>query len=250
MELPRGGSVVSVNSHSPDKMDYAPTVINVQSGETWPNQPGTVPDINDVTMRMKQMEADMQRMQQQMAQQFKNFPMMAPPMIAEGIPQGIPQGMPQGMPPAPFMPIDMGRPLTPTMGGRPLTPTMDTMGRPLTPNMMNMPQNLPMDPMAGTLTGRGPKKHLKLQLDMGEFQPDEIQVKHDKNKLEVHAQHEEKAPDRVACRVFRQSYQLPPDHKLTKLQSHVTPEGKLALEGNVKPQYRVKFAEDVGTPPK
>lgn len=249
MEVPRndpGVASVSVGGPTPNQ-GFAPTIINVQSQQD--GQSGFTDNTMDMSARMKQIESDMRRMQEHVQAQFRNFP-MAPPTMPEGFmapPSLIPMDITH-----PLQPQTMGRPLTPTMQmGRPLTPTMQmTQGRPLTPTLNpDLSQQSPvipahnMDTISRTLDGKG-KKQLKLQFDMQEFKPDEIQVKAQKNKLEVHAQHEEKEPNRVACRVFHQQYSLPKDVKLTKMQYKVTPEGVLDVEGAVKPQYRVKFAAE------
>lgn len=85
------------------------------------------------------------------------------------------------------------------------------------------------------------KKQLKLHLDMKNFTPEEIKVKKEKNKLEVHAHHEEKEPNRVSCRVFHQQYVLPQDVRITKLDSKIAADGTLTVESPIKPRHRVKI---------
>ena len=98
-----------------------------------------------------------------------------------------------------------------------------------------------------SLGAKGGKKQLKLNLDMHEFAPDEVKVRSDKNKLEVTAHHEEKDPNRITCRVFKQQYHLPENTRMAKLQYDMSPQGELKVEGTVKPRHRVKWAEDTLT---
>ena len=78
---------------------------------------------------------------------------------------------------------------------------------------------------------------------MQDFKPEEVSVKKDKNKLEVHAHHEEKEPNRVACKVFHQQYHLPKNVRLAKMEYDMDPEGTLTVRSPVKPRHNVKFEE-------
>ena len=88
---------------------------------------------------------------------------------------------------------------------------------------------------------RNGKKQLNLHLNMANFNPSDVQVKTNKNSLEVSAHHEEKNPNRVSCRVFHQKYELPQDVRLAKTQYNMNNDGTLDVHSKVKPNYRVKF---------
>ncbi len=87
------------------------------------------------------------------------------------------------------------------------------------------------------------RRQLQLKFDMQDFRPEEVSVKKDKNKLEVHAHHEEKEPNRVACKVFHQQYHLPKNVRLAKMEYAMDPEGTLTVKSPVKPRHNVKFEE-------
>ncbi len=88
------------------------------------------------------------------------------------------------------------------------------------------------------------KKEIKLIVDMHEFQPDEIRVRKDRNKLRVHAYHEEKDDNRVSCKMFQQSYCLPKNVRVTQLESAVDEAGTLTVKSSLKPQKNVTFAKE------
>ena len=212
--------------------------------------------------QMKAMEENMKRMQKHMEEQFKNFDMNNPPSIAppEGFPplmdptkimspqKGINEPLVPGVPtpvpnftsqPSGFAAITGGpsssqsAPVS-TMTSKPSTalppgsvhPGMDTM------ELNRCIQNTPDG-----------KKQLQLKFDMQDFKPEEVSVKKDKNKLEVHAHHEEKEPNRVACKVFHQQYHLPKNVRLAKMEYDMDPEGTLTVRSPVKPRHNVKFEE-------
>jgi len=107
------------------------------------------------------------------------------------------------------------------------------------------PGSLNGEPVGGgIMQDEDGKKQLKLQFDMHNFKPDEIKVKKDKHRLEVHAHNEVRTPDRISCRVFHQQYDLPKDVRLTKVNSKVSPDGLLTVESPVKTRHRVKFAPE------
>ena len=88
------------------------------------------------------------------------------------------------------------------------------------------------------------KKEIKLSVDMHEFQPDEIRVRKDRNKLRVHAYHEDKDDKRVSCKMFQQSYCLPKNIRVTQLESSVDEAGTLTVKSSLKPQKNVTFAKE------
>ena len=217
--------------------------------------------------QMKAMEENMKRMQKHMEEQFKNFDMNNPPAIAP------PEGFPQLMEPSKIMP-------PPNVGikgiNEPLIPGIQTP----VPNFTSQPlgftaitgvppsgQSTPSSTMTSrSSTGGLPavtfhpgmdtmelnrciqntpdgKKQLQLKFDMQDFKPEEVSVKKDKNRLEVHAHHEEKEPNRVACKVFHQQYHLPKNVRLAKMEYAMDPEGTLTVKSPVKPRHNVKFEE-------
>ncbi len=97
-------------------------------------------------------------------------------------------------------------------------------------------------------TGPDGKKEIKLSLDMHEFQPDEIRVRKDRNKLRVHAYHEERDDNRMSCKMFQQNYCLPKNVRVTKMESVVDKDGTLTVKSSLKPKLNVTFAqeEDIG----
>ena len=233
--------------------------------------------MENMNQQMRTMEENMQRMQQHMEQSFRNFnlggTMSPPPMInsmatlprmpnmfpkVQDFSHGtLPRGRPntnqhmiaqrqnscpvQGSPPSPSQSSTTGSIYV--KGPQPNIIACSPQHSPVTGKMMPSPGFITPDPMGSCITeGNDGKKQLKLQFDMHDFKPDEIKVKKDKNRLEVHAHHEEKQPDRISCRVFHQQYDLPKDVRLTKLNSSVTPDGYLTVESPVKPRHRVKFA--------
>ena len=220
--------------------------------------------------QLKAMEENMKRMQKHMEEQFKNFNMNNPPSMA------IPEGFPPMLEPMKILP-------PPSAGitgiSEPLVPGVPTP----VPNFTSQPTNysdssrsdftpVGYSTPSSTLTSRSSnmaplpagslhpgmdtmelnrciqdtpdgKKQLQLRFDMQDFKPEEVSVKKDKNKLEVHAHHEEKEPNRVACKVFHQQYHLPKNVRLAKMEYAMDPEGTLTVRSPVKPRHNVKFEE-------
>ena len=212
--------------------------------------------------QMKAMEENMKRMQKHMEEQFKNFNMNNPPSIAppEGFPplmdptkimtpqKGINESLVPGVPtpvpnftsqPSGFAAIAGGPPCGQSAPVSTMTSKSSTAHPPgsVHPGMDTMELNRCIQ---NTPDG---KKHLQLKFDMQDFKPEEVSVKKDKNKLEVHAHHEEKEPNRVACKVFHQQYHLPKNVRLAKMEYDMDPEGTLTVRSPVKPRHNVKFEE-------
>ena len=227
--------------------------------DTWPKgHPTTAGDANwnkvqsssnsqdDVNTRMRTMQQDMERMQRQMQDQFRHLQVAPPPapLSLGGDQQGFPNFPPIMPPPLTKFPDSL-------IDIRP--PSVQNLGLSSSPMMeANFPTMMKPEMAMQTIMDNDPenksgKKQLKLQLDMHDFNPDEVRVRADKNKLEVSAHHEEKDPNRVTCRVFKQQYHLPTNVRMAKMQYNMTPEGELRVEGTVKPRHRVKFAENTLT---
>lgn len=201
--------------------------------------------MTDISHSMMSMEQNMKRMQKQMEEQFRAMSMgtpMAPTMV---MPQFDNFGTFARIK-APFNNDDGGGLLS--IAG-PSSPGSSTLG----PSSLSSVSPPSPSPSSSTATDdpyyidHNGKKHLKMQFDMQDFKPEEVQVKKERNRLEVSALHEEKEPNRVSCRVFHQQYHLPKDIRLTKVDSKFSPDGTLTVESAVKPRHRVKFVED-GSP--
>lgn len=211
----------------------------------------------DISHSMLSMEQNMKRMQRQMEEQFRAMSMgspMGPPAMMVPHPMDNFGTFPRIK--SPFNPAEQQDDRLLSIAGGPRSPapsTVSTIG-PSSVSSLSPPSpsisssTTTEDP--GVIMDRNGKKHLKMQFDMQDFKPEEVQVKKDRNRLEVSALHEEKEPNRVSCRVFHQQYHLPKDVRLTKVDSKFSPDGTLTVESAVKPRHRVKFAmEDGANPP-
>ena len=220
--------------------------------------------------QMRAMEENMKRMQKHMEDQFKNFNMNNPTTMVP--PDGFPPMMDPTkiMPPPPNIGVQgINEPLIP---GVPTPVPHFNSQQPSGgfASITSAPPNGQSTPVS-TITSRSStsalppgsfhpgmdtmelnrciqdtpdgKKHLQLKFDMQDFKPEEVSVKKDKNKLEVHAHHEEKEPNRVACKVFHQQYHLPKNVRLAKMEYAMDPEGTLTVRSPVKPRHNVKFEE-------
>ncbi len=87
-------------------------------------------------------------------------------------------------------------------------------------------------------------KELQVHLDMHEFKPDEIKISKGKNKLDVSAYHEERGRHFVSKMTFEQHYKLPPNKRLTKLETAMDQSGTLMVKGSLKPVQNVTFAKE------
>ncbi len=87
-------------------------------------------------------------------------------------------------------------------------------------------------------------KVLNVHLDMHEFRPHEIKISKGKNKLDVSAYHEERGKHFVSKMTFEQHYKLPPNKRLTKLETTIDQSGTLMVKGSLKPVQNVTFAKE------
>ena len=217
--------------------------------------------------QMKAMEENMKRMQKHMEEQFKNFNMNNPPSFAppdgfpplmdpakimvpqKGINESLIPGVPTPVPNFTSQPTGYAA-ITGSPSSGQSTPVSTMTSKSSALAVPPSPAHPGMDTMElnrciqNTPDG---KKHLQLKFDMQDFKPEEVSVKKDKNRLEVHAHHEEKEPNRVACKVFHQQYHLPKNVRLAKMEYDMDPEGTLTVRSPVKPRHNVKFEEGTKT---
>ena len=85
-------------------------------------------------------------------------------------------------------------------------------------------------------------RKLRLSVDVGEFKPEEIVVKTDKNKLIVHAEHEEKLSGKTMHKEFNKEYELPESVDQTSISAYIGEEGKLYIEAPLKPQQQKRYS--------
>ncbi|XP_041367384.1 major egg antigen-like isoform X2 [Gigantopelta aegis] len=78
-------------------------------------------------------------------------------------------------------------------------------------------------------------KKLQLQVDVGEFNPDEIVVKTMERKLIVHAEHEEKLANRTLHKEFNKEYDLPESVDPGSITAYIGEDKKLTIEAPIKP---------------
>ncbi|KAK7098412.1 alpha-crystallin A chain-like [Littorina saxatilis] len=74
-------------------------------------------------------------------------------------------------------------------------------------------------------------KRLSLRFDCKEFKPEEISVKTVDNRLMVQAKHTEESPGRKVYREFSRQYVLPEKIDPMTLNSSLTADGVLSIEG-------------------
>ena len=80
------------------------------------------------------------------------------------------------------------------------------------------------------ITERDGSRKFKLQFDMRQFKPEEIQVKTAGNTLSVHAKHEEKDQGKSAFREYNRQYVVPKDVHPEQLASKLSTDGVLTIE--------------------
>ncbi|ESO97505.1 hypothetical protein LOTGIDRAFT_68082, partial [Lottia gigantea] len=73
-------------------------------------------------------------------------------------------------------------------------------------------------------------RKLRLQVDVGEFNPDEIIVKTMERKLIVHAEHEEKTQGRTLHKEFNKEYDLPESVDPTTISAYIGDDKNLTIE--------------------
>lgn len=73
-------------------------------------------------------------------------------------------------------------------------------------------------------------RKFRLQFDMRQFKPEEIQVRTAGNSLTVSAKHDEKDPNKAVFREYNRSYVLPKEVNPERLSSKLSTEGVLTIE--------------------
>uniref|UniRef100_A0A0B7ATA4 SHSP domain-containing protein n=1 Tax=Arion vulgaris TaxID=1028688 RepID=A0A0B7ATA4_9EUPU len=92
-------------------------------------------------------------------------------------------------------------------------------------------------------------RKLRLEVDIGEFKPEDVVVKTMDRKLIVHAEHEEKTSGRTLHKEFNKEYDLPESVDPATIQAYITDDKKLTIEAPLKPAqrklYTVTQSQDV-----
>jgi HSP20 family molecular chaperone IbpA len=73
-------------------------------------------------------------------------------------------------------------------------------------------------------------RQLKLQFDVRNFKPEELEIKTLDNKLMVHAKHQEESENSQVYREYQRQFLLPEGIELDKMKSVLSPEGVLTVE--------------------
>lgn len=148
-----------------------------------------------------QMEQHMRDMDRRMEEMFRSFHSLMPMDSAMG---SMPSGALSSMPSPPAMP--------------------------------NFGQMMPMRPMQELkidnpyVTDKDGNRKLKLDFDVRQFTPEEIQVKTQDRQLCVHAKHEEKGEHGQVYREYQRYFLLPDNLEPERLSSVLSPEGVLSIE--------------------
>ncbi|CAI9730151.1 Hypothetical predicted protein [Octopus vulgaris] len=85
-------------------------------------------------------------------------------------------------------------------------------------------------------------RKLQLQVDIGEFKPEEVVVKTMDRKLVVSARHEEKREGRTMHKEFNKEYELPESVDPMSVNAFLAEDGKLTIEAPLKPLPRQSYA--------
>ncbi|KAK7477579.1 hypothetical protein BaRGS_00031184 [Batillaria attramentaria] len=93
-------------------------------------------------------------------------------------------------------------------------------------------------------------RRMRLSVDIGEFNPDEIVVKTTERKLIVHAEHEERSAGRTLHKEFNKEYDLPESVDPSTIQAYMGDDRHLTIEAPLKPAvqrklYQVTQSQDV-----
>lgn len=111
---------------------------------------------------------------------------------------------------------------------------------------MTTPSSVVRNPIVTEADG---SRKLRLQVDIGEFTPEEIVVKTMDKKLIVHAAHEEKRQGRTMSREFNKEYELPESVDPMTVNAYLGDDGKLVIEAPLKsvarPTYSVSQSQDI-----
>ncbi|ESO83798.1 hypothetical protein LOTGIDRAFT_98782, partial [Lottia gigantea] len=73
-------------------------------------------------------------------------------------------------------------------------------------------------------------RKFRLQFDVRQFKPEEIMVKTEGQKLEIHAKHEEKGDNKSVYSEYHRQYLLPNELKTDRLVSKLSRDGVLSIE--------------------
>jgi len=125
------------------------------------------------------------------------------------------------------------RPMDSAMGPMP-SGALSSMPSP--PAMPNFGQMMPMQPMQELkidnpyVTDKDGNRKLKLDFDVRQFTPEEIQVKTQDRQLCVHAKHEEKGEHGQVYREYQRYFLLPDNLEPERLSSVLSPDGVLSIE--------------------
>ncbi|XP_005113030.1 major egg antigen [Aplysia californica] len=85
-------------------------------------------------------------------------------------------------------------------------------------------------------------RKLRLQVDIGEFSPEDVVVKTMDRKLIVHAEHEEKTAGRTLHKEFNKEYDLPESVDPATIQAYIADDKKLTIEAPLKPAQRKLYS--------
>ncbi|XP_059170873.1 major egg antigen-like [Physella acuta] len=85
-------------------------------------------------------------------------------------------------------------------------------------------------------------RKLRLQVDIGEFKPEDVVVKTMDRKLIVHAEHEEKTSGRTLHKEFNKEYDLPESVDPSTIQAYIADDKQLTIEAPLKPVQRKVYS--------
>ncbi|GFS17958.1 major egg antigen [Elysia marginata] len=85
-------------------------------------------------------------------------------------------------------------------------------------------------------------RKLRLQVDIGEFRPEDVVVKTMDRKLIVHAEHEEKTSGRTLHKEFNKEYDLPESVDPATIQAYISDDRNLTIEAPLKPVQRKTYS--------
>ncbi|KAK7098745.1 small heat shock protein p36-like [Littorina saxatilis] len=96
-------------------------------------------------------------------------------------------------------------------------------------------------------------RRMRLNVDIGEFSPDEIVVKTTDRKLIVHAEHEERTAGRTLHKEFNKEYDLPESVDSSNISAYLSDDKQLTIEAPLKATaatvqrktYQVTQSQDV-----
>ncbi|GFO35004.1 major egg antigen [Plakobranchus ocellatus] len=85
-------------------------------------------------------------------------------------------------------------------------------------------------------------RKLRLQVDIGDFKPEDVVVKTMDRKLIVHAEHEEKTSGRTLHKEFNKEYDLPESVDPATIQAYIADDRNLTIEAPLKPVQRKTYS--------